>query len=77
MLIELPFRSPNGDIARVQLRVGWMVDIDVVNHGYRESELTDPGMVADLQGRHNALHPNGNAPLVAEDLISIDGLGEY
>jgi hypothetical protein len=76
-LVDLPFRAENGDLARVQLRVGWMVDMDAVNDGERKPELIEPAVIDDLKAREVALQSHGDTPLVAEELLTMDGLGEY
>jgi hypothetical protein len=76
-LVDVPFLGENGEMARVRLRVGWMVDMDAVSHQEHEPELTAPAVTDDLRAREFALHSHGDTPLAAGDLVSLDALGEY
>jgi hypothetical protein len=78
-LVEIPFRAANGAVSRVQLRLGWLVDLDCVSHGgLPESELIDGNLIADLSARVLALHPNGGGSFGTGEMPSvIGGLDEY
>lgn len=76
-LVDVPFRATGGEIARVQFRIGWMSDVDVVNDGHRGPEVTDDAATAELRARERALHPRGDTPLAAEEVLSLIGLDEY
>lgn len=76
-LVDVPFRAADGEIARVRFRIGWMTDVDAVADGRRGPEVTDDAATAELRARERALHPHGDAPFAADELVSCTGLGEY
>lgn len=71
-LVELPFRAPSGAIARVQVRVGWMVDMDAVSHEQREPEVTEPGLIEDLRARGLDSSSHGDTPVTPDDVLGLD-----
>jgi len=75
-VVDIPFISGR-EVARVKMMVGWMVDIDAVSRGRGDPELTDPALTDDLKAREGSLHAHGNTPLSADDLVSLDTIGEY
>jgi hypothetical protein len=75
--IDVPYRNSKGEVAHVQLTVGWMIDLDVVSLGDGVPEVTDAAFLDDLRLRHARIHPNGDTPLTADDLIGTDPFGEY
>ncbi|HEX5729441.1 hypothetical protein [Microbacterium sp.] len=76
-VVDIPFVAGGGEVARVKMMVGWMVDIDAVSHGRGDPELTDSALTDDLRAREGSLHAHGNTPLSADDLVSLDTIGEY
>ena len=78
-LVEIPFRSAGGAVSRVQFRLGWLVDMDVVSQGGpAESELIDGAVITELRARELSLHPNGNASLRTGEIPAVIGpLDEY
>jgi hypothetical protein len=75
--IDVPFRTTKGEIARVQLTVGWMVDLDVVSLGDGVPEVTDTAFLDDVRERHARIHPNGDTPMTGDELGGTDPFGEY
>lgn len=78
-LVDIPFRTASGVVSRVQLRLGWLVDMDSVSEGgSAENELTDTALLADLRTRERALRPRGDAPFQAGEMPALMGaLEEY
>ena len=78
-LVDIPFRAASGAVSRVQLRLGWLVDLDCVSHGgLPESELIDGNLITDLSARELALHPNGGASFATGEMpTAMGGLDEY
>ena len=76
-VVDLPFIAGGGEVARVKMMVGWMVDIDAVSRGHGDPELTDSALTDDLKAREGSLHAHGNTPLSADDMVSLDAMGEY
>lgn len=78
-VVDIPFRTAIGDAERVQLRLGFLVDMDCVSEGGRpEDELVDVAVVSDLRARELALHPKGDSSFGTGEIPSIIGaLDEY
>lgn len=77
-LVELPFRAAGGEVSRVQIRVGWMVDVDSISQQeQRGPELTDAATTDDLKARELALRSHGDTPLSPDELVSVGEFDEY
>jgi hypothetical protein len=78
-LVDIPVRNGDGRVARVQFRLGWMVDMDSVSKGGPpDAELLDAAVIADLREREIALHPRGDSRFAADEMPEIvGGLDEY
>ena len=78
-VVEIPFRAASGAVSRVQLRLGWLVDLDCVSEGgLPERELTDGILITDLRARELALHPSGDASFRTGEMPAVmGGLDDY
>jgi len=61
----------------VTMMVGWRVDLDAISSGRGDPELVDSALTDALKAREGSLHPHGNTPLSADDLVNLDTIGEY
>jgi hypothetical protein len=78
-VVEIPFRLATGAVSHVQLRLGWLVDLDCVSEGgLSERELIDRVVVTDLRARELALHPSGDTSFRTGEMPAVmGGLDEY
>lgn len=53
--IEIPFLAVDGTIQRVEMRIGWLVDIGITEDGSAEVEVVEPRTVRDLHERADAV----------------------
>lgn len=75
-VVDVPFVA-DGEHARVQITIGWMVVLDAISIGRLDTDFTDAAFIADLQHRENGLHAHGNTPLTAAEMVGTDTLGDY
>ena len=72
-MVDVPFRAAGGEVGRVQLRVGWMTDMDATSQGRNGGELRDDIVVEDLRAREAALSSDGSSPLSEDDVLVDQG----
>ena len=58
-VVEIPYRPLPGRIDRIELRIGWLVDIGVVRQGEDGRELLEPETVRHLHDTADALERVG------------------
>ena len=73
-LVEFPYRDPRGDVDRIELRIGWLVDIGIAHDGGVGDELVEPDTVRQLRDTALAVERLGFVP---EDLSRFWTKWEY
>lgn len=75
-MVEIPYRSANGDVDRIELRIGWLVDIGIAHgEGDRDGEeLLEPETVRLLRDTALSVERLGFVP---EDLTRFWTKWEY
>ena len=76
-LVNIPFRAANGELSRAEFTVGWMANVDAVNLGHQNPELTDLAITAELRARQDALVSHGNTEMNADDFRAIGSVEDY
>ncbi|HZU92548.1 MAG TPA: hypothetical protein VFF85_02920 [Microbacterium sp.] len=59
-IIEIPYRATIDRVDRIELRVGWLVDIGIVHQGEDGRELLEPETVRHLHDTADALEHVGS-----------------
>ena len=54
-VVDIPFVAGDRSVQRVQLRIGWMVEILVTSDGRTVDELIEPDTILDLISKSRAL----------------------
>lgn len=72
-LIDIPFIDENGERSRVQLMIGWFVDLTTRNHTAANGELVEEDTVRALTAKAATLEPSSGRPLEPDELDARDG----
>lgn len=67
-VVDIPFVTAGGRIARVQLRVGWLSDMSAVTVDGARDELLEDATLLTLMEQTEALECPRGFPLVEEDI---------
>lgn len=59
-IVEIPYRSTPSRVDRIELRIGWLVDIGVVRHENTGRELLEPETVQHLHSTTDSLERVGS-----------------
>lgn len=70
-VIDVPFLTTAGEERLVQLRVGWMVDIDAVSGSGRGRLDAEDSVADELRRRELVLVPRGDTPLSPDELLGM------
>jgi hypothetical protein len=74
-VVDIPFLADDGKARLVQLRIGWMVDIDAVG-AVSGVEGSEEAVTDDLRRRERALVVHGDEPLT-DELLGMDGFSDF
>jgi hypothetical protein len=53
--VDIPFLAGDGTIQRIEMRIGWLVDIAVAEERAGEVEVVEPQTVRDMDERTDAV----------------------
>jgi hypothetical protein len=59
-MVEIPYRSTPSRVDRIELRIGWLVDIGVIHHDDEGRELLEPETVRHLHDTTDSLESVGS-----------------
>ncbi|WP_127476080.1 hypothetical protein [Microbacterium sulfonylureivorans] len=77
-VVDIPFVATSGVIRRVQILIGWRVEVNSVHHGGSPRELVDEELSGMLRRKAEAVRsPSGDTPFTDDDIARFFGASDY
>ena len=77
-VVDIPFVAGTGVIRRVQILIGWQVDVNAIKDGDHSPELVDSELAEVLRTKAESVRtPSGDTPFTAEDVARLFDGDEY